>query len=152
MRGFLPAQTIGPGLTSALASFGSMVPSGACAPATASRVAPCRTAFSGPRCKPLHSAARPRAATRRHVAAQAGQNVLLLGSGGREHSLAWKLAQSPDCQRLFVAPGNAGTQLEPNMTSIPSLNPSNHWQVRWLTDWIGRGGVCEHQAGGFLGD
>ncbi|RMZ57070.1 hypothetical protein APUTEX25_002302 [Auxenochlorella protothecoides] len=58
-----------------------------------------------------------------------GQNVLLLGSGGREHALAWKLAQSPDCGRLFVAPGNAGTALEPNMTTVSGLNPSNHKQV-----------------------
>jgi len=36
-------------------------------------------------------------------------NILLLGSGGREHTLAWKLKQSPKLQRLFVAPGNAGT-------------------------------------------
>lgn len=35
--------------------------------------------------------------------------VLLLGSGGREHALAWKLLQSPKCTQLFVAPGNAGT-------------------------------------------
>ncbi|MBS1602253.1 MAG: phosphoribosylamine--glycine ligase [Bacteroidetes bacterium] len=35
--------------------------------------------------------------------------ILLLGSGGREHALAWKLAQSPNCSALFVAPGNAGT-------------------------------------------
>ncbi|NNJ88570.1 MAG: phosphoribosylamine--glycine ligase [Eudoraea sp.] len=36
-------------------------------------------------------------------------NILLLGSGGREHTLAWKLSQSPKLQHLFVAPGNAGT-------------------------------------------
>lgn len=36
-------------------------------------------------------------------------NVLVLGSGGREHAFAYKLAQSPHCKRLFVAPGNAGT-------------------------------------------
>jgi len=35
--------------------------------------------------------------------------ILLLGSGGREHALAWKMVQSPLCQKLFVAPGNAGT-------------------------------------------
>jgi phosphoribosylamine--glycine ligase len=35
-------------------------------------------------------------------------NILLLGSGGREHALAWKLAQSPRCDRLFAAPGNPG--------------------------------------------
>jgi phosphoribosylamine---glycine ligase len=36
-------------------------------------------------------------------------NILLLGSGGREHALAWKLIQSPLCTRLWIAPGNAGT-------------------------------------------
>ena len=35
-------------------------------------------------------------------------NILLLGSGGREHALAWKLAQSPSCDKLFAAPGNPG--------------------------------------------
>lgn len=35
--------------------------------------------------------------------------ILLLGSGGREHALAWKIAQSPKCDKLFIAPGNAGT-------------------------------------------
>jgi phosphoribosylamine---glycine ligase len=38
-------------------------------------------------------------------------NILLLGSGGREHALAWKIAQSPDCETLFIAPGNPGTAL-----------------------------------------
>lgn len=38
-------------------------------------------------------------------------NILLLGSGGREHALAWKLSQSSLCSRLFTAPGNAGTEL-----------------------------------------
>jgi phosphoribosylamine---glycine ligase len=37
-------------------------------------------------------------------------NILLLGSGGREHALAWKLSQSPLCKSLFIAPGNAGTE------------------------------------------
>ena len=36
-------------------------------------------------------------------------NILLLGSGGREHALAWKIAQSPKIEKLFIAPGNAGT-------------------------------------------
>ena len=36
-------------------------------------------------------------------------NILLLGSGGREHALAWKIAQSEKCDKLFIAPGNAGT-------------------------------------------
>jgi len=38
-------------------------------------------------------------------------NILLLGGGGREHAMAWKMAQSPLCSRLYVAPGNAGTAL-----------------------------------------
>jgi phosphoribosylamine---glycine ligase len=38
-------------------------------------------------------------------------NILLIGSGGREHTLAWKLKQSPLCDKLFIAPGNAGTAL-----------------------------------------
>jgi phosphoribosylamine---glycine ligase len=36
-------------------------------------------------------------------------NILLLGSGGREHALAWKMQQSHHCDNLFVAPGNPGT-------------------------------------------
>ena len=36
-------------------------------------------------------------------------NVLILGSGGREHAFAWKIAQSSSCNNLFIAPGNAGT-------------------------------------------
>ena len=36
-------------------------------------------------------------------------NILLLGSGGREHALAWKIAQSPKVEKLYIAPGNGGT-------------------------------------------
>jgi phosphoribosylamine-glycine ligase len=39
-------------------------------------------------------------------------NVLIIGSGGREHALAWKLAQSKNVQTVFVTPGNAGTALD----------------------------------------
>ena len=38
-------------------------------------------------------------------------NVLVLGSGGREHALSWKIDQSSLCEKLFIAPGNAGTAL-----------------------------------------
>lgn len=38
-----------------------------------------------------------------------GKRVLIVGNGGREHALAWKLAQSPDIEQIYVAPGNAGT-------------------------------------------
>ena len=36
--------------------------------------------------------------------------LVLLGSGGREHALAWKIAQSPKIEKLYIAPGNAGTR------------------------------------------
>ncbi|HAT58180.1 MAG TPA: phosphoribosylamine--glycine ligase, partial [Gammaproteobacteria bacterium] len=45
-------------------------------------------------------------------------NVLVIGSGGREHSLAWKAAQSPLVDRVFVAPGNAGTAREPALSNV----------------------------------
>ncbi|MBK8670200.1 MAG: phosphoribosylamine--glycine ligase [Saprospiraceae bacterium] len=38
-------------------------------------------------------------------------NILIIGNGGREHTLAWKISQSPKCTQLFIAPGNAGTAL-----------------------------------------
>jgi phosphoribosylamine---glycine ligase len=44
--------------------------------------------------------------------------VLVIGNGGREHALAWKVAQSPLVSKVFVAPGNAGTALEPNLENI----------------------------------
>ncbi|AOY01446.1 phosphoribosylamine--glycine ligase [Jeongeupia sp. USM3] len=46
-------------------------------------------------------------------------NILVIGNGGREHALAWKIAQSPRVGKVFVAPGNAGTALEPNLTNVP---------------------------------
>ncbi|THF64419.1 phosphoribosylamine--glycine ligase [Pseudothauera rhizosphaerae] len=45
--------------------------------------------------------------------------VLVIGSGGREHALAWKLAQSPKVTRVLVAPGNAGTAREPLLENAP---------------------------------
>lgn len=45
-------------------------------------------------------------------------NILVIGSGGREHALAWKAAQCNDVEQVFVAPGNAGTALEPKLTNI----------------------------------
>ena len=44
--------------------------------------------------------------------------VLVIGSGGREHALAWKLAQSPKVERVYVAPGNGGTALDDRLKNI----------------------------------
>lgn len=49
-------------------------------------------------------------------------NILLLGSGGREHALAWKMLQSPLCDTLYVAPGNAGTAAIANNINISPLD------------------------------
>jgi phosphoribosylamine---glycine ligase len=46
-------------------------------------------------------------------------NILVIGGGGREHALAWKLSRSPKAQKVFVAPGNGGTALDANLTNIP---------------------------------
>jgi phosphoribosylamine--glycine ligase len=45
--------------------------------------------------------------------------LLVIGSGGREHALAWRLAQAPGLQRVLVAPGNAGTAREPELENLP---------------------------------
>ncbi|HEY9148631.1 MAG TPA: phosphoribosylamine--glycine ligase [Gammaproteobacteria bacterium] len=45
-------------------------------------------------------------------------NVLVIGSGGREHALAWKAAQSPEVEKVFVAPGNAGTAREAKLENV----------------------------------
>ena len=50
-------------------------------------------------------------------------NILVVGSGGREHALAWKLAQSPRVQRVYVAPGNGGTALDKRLKNFPSSDP-----------------------------
>ncbi|MEC4747664.1 phosphoribosylamine--glycine ligase [Methylomicrobium sp. Wu6] len=44
--------------------------------------------------------------------------ILIVGSGGREHALAWKAKQSPKVEKVFVAPGNAGTALEPGVENV----------------------------------
>ncbi|MDX5433767.1 MAG: phosphoribosylamine--glycine ligase, partial [Halomonas sp.] len=44
--------------------------------------------------------------------------VLIIGGGGREHALAWKVGQSSRVERVFVAPGNAGTAHEPGLTNV----------------------------------
>src|SRR6266851_4104275 len=56
----------------------------------------------------------------------ARMKLLVIGSGGREHAMAWRLAQSPKVSRVYVAPGNAGTAREDGLfnvahTAIPDL-------------------------------
>ena len=54
-------------------------------------------------------------------------NILVIGSGGRECAFAWKLAQSADCKNLYIAPGNAGTQLYGENIDI---NPNDFGAVK----------------------
>jgi len=52
--------------------------------------------------------------------------VLIIGSGGREHALAWKVAQSDDVSEVFVAPGNAGSENESKISNV-SIRPQVLW-------------------------
>ncbi len=54
-------------------------------------------------------------------------NILVVGSGGREHTLAWKIKQSPKCDKVFVAPGNGGTE---NVAINLPINIDDHNQVK----------------------
>lgn len=49
--------------------------------------------------------------------------ILVIGSGGREHALAWKLAQSVKIQKIYVAPGNGGTALDSRLENVNISNP-----------------------------
>ncbi len=46
-------------------------------------------------------------------------NILIVGAGGREHAIAWKILQSPRVTKVFVAPGNGGTDLDPRLENVP---------------------------------
>ncbi|HEY8608931.1 MAG TPA: phosphoribosylamine--glycine ligase [Noviherbaspirillum sp.] len=50
--------------------------------------------------------------------------ILVVGSGGREHALAWKLAQSERIQKVYVAPGNGGTALDPRLENVDITDPA----------------------------
>ena len=55
--------------------------------------------------------------------------VLVIGSGGREHALAWKLAQSPRVSKVLVSPGNAGTAREEGLQNVPGATPAEWVEV-----------------------
>ena len=59
-------------------------------------------------------------------------DVLVVGGGGREHALAWKLSQSSLCDQLFCAPGNPGTAAEGGVSNVPDLDVDDHSVVRVL--------------------
>ncbi len=54
----------------------------------------------------------------RNICFRKNMKILIVGSGGREHALAWKTAQSPKVDKVYVAPGNAGTALEPHIENV----------------------------------
>src|SRR5512135_1509101 len=58
--------------------------------------------------------------------------VLVIGGGGREHALAWKLAQSPRVQQIVVAPGNGGTARDPRLANLGLTDPAA------LAEWAER--------------
>ena len=60
--------------------------------------------------------------------------IMVIGSGGREHALAWKLAQSPLADRVYVAPGNGGTALEPGLENIPIASDAIDDLVRFAKE------------------
>ena len=62
--------------------------------------------------------------------------VLVIGSGGREHALAWKIAQSPKLQCVYVAPGNGGTASDPKMQNVPlsDVQDLKHWALEHAID------------------
>ena len=87
--------------------------------------------------------------------------ILVIGSGGREHALAWKLSRSPRVHKVFVAPGNPGTAREPDLatvaiTAIPELIEFVRKEQIGLTV-VGpeaplAAGVVDAGLGGNLGD
>ena len=89
-------------------------------------------------------------------------NILVIGRGGREHALVWKLRQSPRAEKVFCAPGNAGTAAD-GATNVPIdpgdadklarfcvkerinlvvIGPEDPLAVDWLTSFVAKGARC----------
>ena len=68
-------------------------------------------------------------------------NILLVGGGGREHTLAWKLKQSALCEQLFIAPGNAGTSQVGINVALATTDFAGLASFCLLQNWL-------HQTGG----
>ncbi|HSG21259.1 MAG TPA: phosphoribosylamine--glycine ligase, partial [Burkholderiaceae bacterium] len=65
--------------------------------------------------------------------------VLVVGGGGREHAMAWRIARSPRVQCVYVAPGNGGTAADPDLINLP-IDPVR--QQAELADFVEREGVA----------
>ena len=65
-------------------------------------------------------------------------NILLLGSGGREHAIAWKIAQSPKVEKLFIAPGNAGTAQTGTNVNIKAEGDNEHHKIEGIFKALAR--------------
>ena len=76
--------------------------------------------------------------------------VLLLGSGGREHALAWKLKQSPRLTRLFVAPGNAGGEQDDEENGLDALEIVAQRHAGEQMGFGGGGAVVSGGGGGVV--
>ena len=59
---------------------------------------------------------------------------MIVGNGGREHAIAWKLANSESTEKIFVAPGNAGTEKEPKVENVPIPTDAIHALVFFAKD------------------
>lgn len=78
---------------------------------------------------PTHQHGRQACSINSHVKLIVQTNVLVVGGGGREHALAWKLAASPLCGQLYCCPGNAGIASEANIQVVPNIDVNNQDQV-----------------------
>ncbi|CAG89894.1 DEHA2F26070p [Debaryomyces hansenii CBS767] len=58
------------------------------------------------------------------MSSQGNLNILIIGNGGREHAITWRLAQSPTVKQIYVAPGNGGTAISDKVTNVPELSGS----------------------------